>query len=221
MHRLTKYLRFIFVCYFLYISIASASGQEERLNIFEELDADIQKSSIGKSDSLIKCYSSLRTITIIERDIAKNRYTTEFMKYYINNFAHRKSIFEWQLLSSKFIFFLVMIVVLSGILFSGLQFYQSFKLTSKFTKMANSKNLDQIEKIMNQDSSTIEISPTNGFSVTTSIVGLLVLGVSIGFFYLYLNHVYPINEKQMDNPSELNLQINEKKETAPGLDPSK
>jgi hypothetical protein len=214
-NQLDKSVKFIIAFNFLLVANIAIFGQNDTPNIFEETDAEIQKLH---DTALINHYSTLNTITTFKKDIAKNKYATEYMNHYSSNLGFRRRVFEWQLLSSKFIFFIVMVVVLSGILFSGLQFYQSFKLTSKFTRMANSKNLEQIEKIIDQESSKIEVSPTGGFSVTTSIVGLLVLGVSIGFFYLYLNHVYPINEKQMDNPKELNAQINKMEENAAKLD---
>ena len=212
-YKFNKYLKKIFILNFFIVSSTVISGQSDTINpatnLFEGLDKEIKLPA--DTSSLLMNYRTLITISSYKKEIAENSYATEYSKKKINNFIHTIRVFEWQLLSSKFIFFIVMVVVLSGILFSGLQFYQSFKLTSKVIKIANSKNLDQIEKIVDQDNSNISVSPTNGFSVTTSIVGLLVLGISIGFFYLYLTHVYPIKETSIDNPTELNVQISEKK----------
>lgn len=191
-------MKYLFMC-FLIIPFCESYGIQSHPAIMgyeEELRT-------GKSSDL----DSSNHYKMVQREIAENSYEIAKLNYSIHNLSHRRRSFEWQLLSSRFIFFIVMFVVICGIIFSGLQFYQSWKMSLKFMNMANSKNLEQIEKLLEQEDSQITVSPSNGVSITTSVVGFLVLCVSICFFYLYLQHVYPINEAQIDNLRDINYSV--------------
>ena len=90
--------------------------------------------------------------------------------------VHRREVFEWQLSSSKIIFYVVIFLVLIGVFFSGVQFYAAHK-----------KNF--------MDDKVTEISASaKGIKVSSSVLGVIILIISLMFFYLYLVYVYPINE---------------------------
>jgi hypothetical protein len=200
-----------YLLFFLIISINESFGMQDDSSSFNDFRNQRERLDLDSSNY----YRNLYNNALAKKGIAAHNYEIALWKYSINNLSHRRRSFEWQLLSSKFIFFIVMFIVVCGIIFSGLQFYQSWKMSSKFTKMANSKNLEQIEKLLDQDESQITVSPSSGVSITTSVVGFLVLCISICFFYLYLQHVYPINEAQIDNLSSINAQLsNEEKNVA-------
>jgi uncharacterized BrkB/YihY/UPF0761 family membrane protein len=83
---------------------------------------------------------------------------------------HRKNIFRLSLYSSIAIFILVVVIVISGILLSYVQL---------------KKGLASETKVSIKDG-TLDVS--------SSIVGFLILFLSLAFFYLYLREVYPIHE---------------------------
>jgi hypothetical protein len=93
-------------------------------------------------------------------------------------FDHRSRVFEWQLLSSKLIFGLVVLIVAVGLFFSWLQFMAGLREDADPQKM----------------STTLEASPTAGIKVSSPVLGVIILTLSLVFFYLYLVHVYPIEE---------------------------
>ena len=103
-----------------------------------------------------------------------------YYEYRIQGFEHRQSVFEWQLLSSKVIFVVVVLLVSAGVYFSWLQFQIEMKRKASDDGYEGS-------------TSTIEASST-GIKVSSPILGVIILVISLLFFYLYLVHVYRIEE---------------------------
>ncbi len=100
-----------------------------------------------------------------------------YYDYRISGYAHRERVFAWQLLSSRIIFVVVIFLVMVGIYFSWLQFSRSLKGTKG----------DEFKE------TTFEAS-TTGFKVSSPILGVIILAMSLAFFYLYLAFVYTISE---------------------------
>jgi len=107
---------------------------------------------------------------------AYNRSMQKFYDYRSSGYEHRKRVFEWQLFSSKIIFYVVVFLLIVGLFFSGVQFYAAYK--------NNFKN----EKVTELSASA------TGVKISSSILGVIVLIISLLFFYLYLVYVYPITE---------------------------
>ncbi len=101
-----------------------------------------------------------------------------YYDYRVAGFDHRARVFEWQLLSSRIIFVLVILIVVVGLYFSWLQFIAGLRENANPEKM----------------STTVEASPTGGIKVSSPVLGVIILTLSLVFFYLYLVHVYPITE---------------------------
>ncbi|GGX62673.1 hypothetical protein [Saccharospirillum salsuginis] len=101
-----------------------------------------------------------------------------YYDYRTEGFDHRQRVFEWQLLSSRIIFVVVIALVAAGIYFSWLQFRADLKKTDKEGDRAVS---------------TLEAS-TSGIKVSSPVLGVVILVISLLFFYLYLQYVYPIEE---------------------------
>jgi len=93
--------------------------------------------------------------------------------YYIASLHHRAAVFEWQAFASKIIFWMVITLVASGILFSAFQFYHSMR-TDKATATEE-----------------IELSLKN-IKVKSQFLGVVTLAISLAFFYLYVSNIYPI-----------------------------
>lgn len=101
-----------------------------------------------------------------------------YYDYRTEGFDHRQRVFEWQLLSSRIIFVVVIALVGAGIYFSWLQFRADLKKT---------------DKEGDRSVSTLEAS-TTGIKVSSPVLGVVILVISLLFFYLYLQYVYPIEE---------------------------
>ncbi len=107
---------------------------------------------------------------------AQRRALQAYYDYRRDGYEHRRRVFAWQLLSSKIIFGLVILLVLSGIYFSWLQFRQGLR---------GDKDGDT--------RTTLEASP-GGIKLSSPVLGVIILTLSLLFFYLYLVYVYPIEE---------------------------
>lgn len=94
-----------------------------------------------------------------------------YYAYYSSALEHRRALFAWQLLSSKITFAVVIFLVLAGVVFAGIQFFRPHE----------------------PETSTVDASLT-GIKVSSPVLGVILLTLSLAFFYLYLVYVYPIHE---------------------------
>jgi hypothetical protein len=106
------------------------------------------------------------------------------LRYYSEGLPHRQKVIRWQHLSTRIIFFVVLILVGVGIYFAWVQFNKEVVHTPKGVKN------DAAES---QPSHTLELS-TSGVKVSSHVLGVIILTLSLAFFYLYLRYVYPITE---------------------------
>ncbi|MBD2462353.1 hypothetical protein H6G89_15000 [Oscillatoria sp. FACHB-1407] len=91
-------------------------------------------------------------------------------KYYLWGLEHRKATFQLQLIKDNILFVVVLTILGFGLYLSYIQF----------------KKGDQAE-------GSLKLGPA-GVEITSSILGIFILAFSIGFFYLYLVHVFQIEE---------------------------
>jgi hypothetical protein len=84
---------------------------------------------------------------------------------------HAQRTYEWQFWASIFIFVLVITAVGLGLWMSFLHFYEGRK----------------------GGGGSVKVSP-QGVELSSPVIGLMILVVSLAFFYLYLTQVYPITE---------------------------
>jgi hypothetical protein len=104
-------------------------------------------------------------------DQAQADYNVEYWKYQIESLRHSRKVYAWQHISSIIIFYVVIFLVLVGVVFSWLQFRAaSFK--------GESQELDANLK---------------GVKITSSTLGVVILVLSMCFFFLYLRYVYPVD----------------------------
>lgn len=99
---------------------------------------------------------------------------SDYFTHVMESNRHQRQVFQWQLLSSKIIFVTVLVLVASGIYFAAVQFHHGLR---SGTSQA--------------DSTEIEAS-LKGIKVSSPILGVIILTLSLAFFYLYLVYVYPI-----------------------------
>lgn len=102
----------------------------------------------------------------------------EYYRYHSSGFRHRSRVFEWQLVSSRIIFGTVLMLVAAGMAFAAIQFGAGLR-RGPTDAGATSTQLD--------------VSAT-GLKVSSPVLGVIILVISLAFFYLYLVYVYPISE---------------------------
>jgi hypothetical protein len=110
------------------------------------------------------------------RDACWRSYRAE-LAYREQSLAQRERALAWQHLSTIGIFFVVLGLVLAGLYFAWLQFRADTRRDGGAAAQASS----------------VELS-AGGLKLTSPVLGTIILALSLGFFYLYLVHVYPIHE---------------------------
>jgi hypothetical protein len=113
----------------------------------------------------------------------KQKYLDSLQGYYEYRrlaYMHRQRDFRWQHVSTIVIFIVVLLLVSSGIYFAYVQFHAGLKAKAQNPAAPEEK-------------SDIEIS-MKGLRVSSSVLGVIILGISLAFFYLYLVYVYPISD---------------------------
>lgn len=150
------------------------SATTRQINDANRFFEELENSAVLK-DSMEKFLDLESGEIYMEFDsITRLKYLEAYRGYFdnnIRNYQHSQQVFKWQLTSSKLIFITVIILVMAGIVFSGLQFKRG-----------------------TSDSKTEFEFSRHGFKVSSSILGVIILVISLAFFYLYLVYVYPIQE---------------------------
>ena len=94
---------------------------------------------------------------------------------------YNRRVFEWQMTSTMVSFWMVIALVLAGLAFAAIQFWRAMRATAG-------------DPGLNTD---LELSG-KGLKVSSPVLGVIILTISLGFFYLYLLHVYPIEHVRGD-----------------------
>jgi hypothetical protein len=112
----------------------------------------------------------------------------DYKEYYYRTYQHdlaesQLNAFKWQATASKILIWVVVIVCLSGVVFSG---YQLWRATAPgpVGGGADGKTADPL-------ATNVELSWQN-VRVTSSVIGLVVLVISVAYLYLFLKEVYHI-----------------------------
>lgn len=124
----------------------------------------------------------------------------EYWTYAYHNTRH---VFEWNYISTILIFFIVVLLVLSGLGFAAWQLRYSMQLGSKRMQImeahaaaltaaaAGSNTASAAIASEDTNDTTLKISAT-GLEVHSATLGVIILAFSMCFFYMYLKFVYPI-----------------------------
>jgi heme/copper-type cytochrome/quinol oxidase subunit 2 len=100
--------------------------------------------------------------------------------YRIESYKHRQKVFAWQIISSEVIFYVVLLIVFVGIYFAAIQFHVGLRRESR--KEAKEPAVTELD------------ASVKGVKISSPVLGVIILGLSLAFFYLYLIYVYPISE---------------------------
>jgi hypothetical protein len=128
----------------------------------------------------------------------------EYFDSETNALRQRAKVFEFQLLSSKITFAVVIALVLAGLVFSAIQFGVVLRRTAPISAApltAEERTSDQLSRVESPGGTQSPLSlagdlemSTGGIKIKSSVIGLLVLMISMAFFFLYLKYVFPIEE---------------------------
>jgi len=122
----------------------------------------------------------------------RQRYLEAMQRYYdyrANGYAYRSRVFEWQLLSSRVIFVIVLVLVGAGIYFAAVQFRGAMRAAARPMAAPAEPSAPPSLTLGTQ----LEVS-AKGIVVNSSVMGVIILALSLAFFYLYLVYVYPISD---------------------------
>lgn len=97
-----------------------------------------------------------------------------YYDYLISLMEYNVSLFKWQQTAGTVILWLVSVLVVAGVIFSGFHLWSA---------AAN---------VRSQSNTEIEIS-TQKVRITSSVIGLVILVLSLAFVYLFIREVYSIN----------------------------
>ena len=102
-----------------------------------------------------------------------------YYAYRISGYQHRQTVFQWQFFSSKVIFVAVLALVFAGIYFAAVQFHSALGRKRK-VEASESEGITEF------------VASVKGIKVSSPVLGVVILVISMVFFYLYLVYVYPI-----------------------------
>jgi hypothetical protein len=107
-----------------------------------------------------------------------------------------RRIYEWQFVTSKLVFCLVIGMVLAGLYFSWMHFRATLRPSTVHGKVVASvkPRLPPADPDAEPNVPAAEVTQFEayGFKISTPVFGVVILALSLGFFYLYLQTVYPI-----------------------------
>lgn len=183
--------------------IADLSGQLSHLNSLDSKHREIVQEA--RSRSVQSYYESL---------VSANQNGDRLRE-------HQQKVFAWQITAANWLLAVVMIVSLSGVAFAGYEMVSARRLIArgvltaeqsvrtKSVKTAATANADRKSTPASQEQekktdaknttanetsspvTAITIEPTK-IHITSAVIGIIILGLSLGFLYLFLKEVYAI-----------------------------
>jgi len=153
----------------------------------QEKISDQIKKEDGATVNFIPEFSPI----VLKNEQSKKAMFAAFKSYYeyrSTGFEHRKQVFAWQLFSSKIIFVVVIFLVLVGVYFSWVQFHKKMDDEKTGEPLPGNSDAKKSEDVTTISASVKEIK------VSSPILGVIILVISLLFFYLYLVYVFPIEE---------------------------
>lgn len=160
------------------------STQHKVIKNPQQLVNDFQKFELDKnskdSQGLVPSNAYLTDPRLDSIQLAAWKSYYVYMTYGYN---HRAGVFSWQLLSSKLIFCIVLFLVFAGMYFAWLQF------KNVMMKKTNANPGSPIESLATELTASLK-----EVKVSSPVLGVIILIISLLFFYLYLVYIYPIEE---------------------------
>lgn len=148
-----------------------------------------------------------KTLTQYREETAKSweiyvRWTHEF----------HQSTYRWQALSTKIIFWISILVPISGIVFSFWQFVEATKEVRHFREIGNKKDRTKASNAQRDDKNGGQFdyfsfqNQIMSIAFKTRSVASLIMFISVAYLIIYGTLIYPINEKSISKLYTFNYQ---------------
>jgi hypothetical protein len=137
-----------------------------------------------------------------------NPYAEIDQRYYKFKKEDTMWVMKFQFISTVVIFIMVIGIVITGLFLSYRQFEFTKEMLRKqhdaalipvklrtdttLTQTASAVEVQQTDTSVEPSNNTFEISK-EGIKINSAVIGLIILAMSIAFFFLYLQFVYPVN----------------------------
>jgi len=169
------------ICSSLLAAVDSSSSSDKQANSLDNFVFEGQSDLSQTNDNGVAKSKIFPTVwcTDITHEATKISCWQSYrngLDYYKFGLEHRKNVLKWQHFSTKIILVVVLLLVSMGLYFSWSQF-----------------RAGTAESIAPISSTEIEIS-SERIKISSPVLGVVILFVSLAFFYLYLVYVYPITE---------------------------
>jgi hypothetical protein len=136
-----------------------------------------------------------------QKAAADPRFTRAYTDYLIWALEHDRATYRWNHISSIVIFYVVMFLVLSGVWFSWMQFRLAHRtppqgvatIVPSSVSSQTAAGSDTPTMTTGEKDPVTEFSASpHGIKIASSTIGVIILVISMCFFYLYLEKVYRI-----------------------------
>lgn len=165
----------------LSITFRNAHSVERPPDLFQLVDECTRHHA-----SLVKTALENLQFLDVEQVNCINFVRSEFL---LLDFNIRRSEFGQQQFRGEVLLWIVVIITLSGVGLAALQLYVAFRLAlAGHTELAQAALGQNNEATLTKDS----------LSVKSSVTGLLILALSLGFFVVYVKWVYPVTELKQE-----------------------
>jgi hypothetical protein len=117
--------------------------------------------------------------------------------------SYTRRIFEHQDAYTVVIFIVVNILVVSGLFFAWIQFNATLHLSRHFRTSTGRRSKETVNQETDSTYWTVQqfkVGP-DGVAISSSFIGLIILGISMGFYLMYLKYVYPIRTATTETPT--------------------
>lgn len=152
--------------FFLSISLTgSAENEKSVLDLLNEVKVEDSLLLENKKDNKAQL-AEFEVLLDRKMNVDEDIEYKEFVK------NHHKRTFTWQYYATIMIFITVMLIVYSGLILSFIHFKNDLKTKQK-------------------TENEIEVG-SSGIKLRSSVIGLIILTLSLAFFYLYLTHAFEI-----------------------------
>jgi uncharacterized membrane protein len=139
-----------------------------------------------------------------QQELANAKRISAEADYQAWSLKHAEEAYEWQHVSTIIIFFVVILLMVAGVVFSWIQFRQGMHyhpvqaiastVSTIAQPAASAPDSAQADSEVIEKSSVTEFSASpQGIKVASSTLGVIILVISMCFFYMYLSYVYPIS----------------------------
>jgi hypothetical protein len=166
----------------------------------KKLDDAFNQSKPHDAAQVLLVEKAIHDCYVTDSDVCNRALTLQDRKWK-EEFDERS--YRWHLFSTKLIFFLVILIVVFGLYITYVQFNRDYRDWSPpqhhptdTLKIGATPAVDAADSVVPlRPISTFKMGP-GGLELSSQVIGLIVLTLSFGFFYLYVKEVYPMVENK-------------------------